>query len=166
MIGSDLNVSLGPSLEGLTGCRIHPNVNGASSRWRIPFRLRALCTFDLSDYLTLPHVEWDHDSSWTHTKSDKGGLFQLDYMLVSEQIQGEACVVRGGYHLNSDHWPIDASLRLERKELWCTVNQDEFSQRARAWVVEWLSGTQKTTCRASGYIEARSCARHSNQLAP
>ena len=31
----------------------------------------------------------------------------------------EACVVRGGYHLNSDHWPIDGSLLLERKELWC-----------------------------------------------
>ena len=34
VIGSDLNVSLAPSLEGLTGSRIHPNVNGASSRWR------------------------------------------------------------------------------------------------------------------------------------
>ena len=43
-----------------------------------------------------------------------------------------ACVVRGGYHLNSDRWPIDASLRLERKELWCTVNHDEFSQRGWA----------------------------------
>ena len=49
-------------------------------------------------------------------------------MLVSEQ-QGEACAVRGGYHLNSDHRPIDGSLRLERKELWSTVNHDEFSQR-------------------------------------
>ena len=26
--------------------------------------------------------------------------------------------MRGGYHLNGDHWPIDAFLRLERKELW------------------------------------------------
>ena len=50
-------------------------------------------------------------------------------MLVSEHVQGEACVVRGGYHLNSDHWPIDGSLRLERRELWGTVNLDEFSQR-------------------------------------
>ena len=39
-----------------------------------------------------------------------GGLFQLDYMLVSEHVQGEAYVVRGSYHLNSDHWPIDGSL--------------------------------------------------------
>ena len=38
--------------------------------------------------------------------------------LSPEHVQGEACVVRGGYHLNSDHWPIDGSLRLERKELW------------------------------------------------
>ena len=27
--GSDLNVSLAPSLEGLTGSRIHSNANGA-----------------------------------------------------------------------------------------------------------------------------------------
>ena len=39
-------------------------------------------------------------------------------MLVSEHVQGEACVVRGGYHLNSDHWPFDGSLRFERRELW------------------------------------------------
>ena len=60
---------------------------------------------------------------------NKGGLFQLDYMLVSEHVQREACVVRCGKHLNSDHWPMNASLRLERKELWCTVKHDEFSQR-------------------------------------
>ena len=41
-------------------------------------------------------------------------------------------MVRGGHHLISDHWPIDAFLRLERKELWSTVNQDEFSQRGWA----------------------------------
>ena len=40
--------------------------------------------------------------------------------------------MRGGYHLNSDHCPIDGSLRLERRELWSTVNHDEFSQRG--WV--------------------------------
>ena len=80
-------------------------------------RLRALCTFDLCDNLALPCVEWDHDSSWTHKNFNKGVLFQLDYMLVSEQVHGEACVIRGGYHLNSDHWPIDAFLLLERKEL-------------------------------------------------
>ena len=93
-------------------------------------RLRALCTFD--HCLTLPHVEWDHDSSWTHRNSNKGGLFQLDYMLVSEHVQGEACVVRDGYHLNSDHCSIDASLRLERKELWRMVNHDDVSQRGWA----------------------------------
>ena len=67
VIGSDLNVSLAPCLEGLTGSRIHPNANGASSRWREAvtewmhsLRLRALCTFD--HCLTLPHVEWDHGS--------------------------------------------------------------------------------------------------------
>ena len=53
VIGSDLNVSLAPSLEGLTGSRIHSNANGAPSRWRgavtewmHSLRLRALCTFD------------------------------------------------------------------------------------------------------------------------
>ena len=48
VIGSDLNVSLAPSLEGLTG----PNANGASSRWceavtewMHSLRLRAPWTF-------------------------------------------------------------------------------------------------------------------------
>ena len=48
---------------------------------------------------------------------------------TSEHVHGEACVVRGGYHVNSDHWPTEGSLRLERRELWSTVNHDEFSQR-------------------------------------
>ena len=137
VIGSGLNVSLAPSLEGLTASRIHPNVNGASSGWREAvtewmhsLRFRALCAFD--HCLTLPHVEWDHDSSWTHRNSNKGGLFQLDYMLVSEHVQGKACVVRYGYHLNSDHCSIDASLRLERKGLWRMVNHDDVSQRGWA----------------------------------
>ena len=70
----------------------------------------------------------------------KGGFFQLDYMLASEHVQGEACVVRGGCHLNSDHWPIDGSLRLERKELWGTTNHDEFSQRG--WVPKTCQAKQ------------------------
>ena len=156
VIGSDLNVSVAPSLEGLTGSRFHSNANGASSRlreavteWMHSFRLRALCTFD--HCFALPHVEWDHDSCWTHRNSNKGGLFQLDYMLVSEHVQGEACVVRGGNHLNSEHWPIDGYLRLERKELWSTVNHDEFSQRG--WVpktdeakINFLRGVAKDLC--------------------
>ena len=103
VIGSDLNVSLAPSLEGLTGSLIHSNANGASSRWREAvtewmhsLRFLALCTFDLC--LCLPTMERDHDSCW---------MVRL-------------CVVQGGYHLNSDHWPIDGSLRLERRELWRT----------------------------------------------
>ena len=47
---------------------------------------------------------------------------------MSEHVHGEACAVRGGYHLK----PIDGSLRLERRELWVTVNHDEFSQRGWA----------------------------------
>ena len=53
VMGSGLNVSLAPSLEGLTASRIHSNANCASSRWREAvtewmhsFRLRSLCTFD------------------------------------------------------------------------------------------------------------------------
>ena len=95
VIGSDLNVSPAPSLEGCTGSRIHPNANGASSRWREAvtnwmhsLRLRVLCTFD--HCLTLPHVEWDHGSSWTQRNSNKGGLSQLDKMLVSEHVQGRS----------------------------------------------------------------------------
>ena len=72
-------------------------------------------------------------------------------MLVSEHVHGKACVVRGGYHLNSDHWPIDGSLRLERKELWGTTNHDEFSQRG--WVPKtdeakriFMRGVAKDLC--------------------
>ena len=135
---------------------IHSNANGASSRWREAvtewmhsLRLQSLCTFD--HCLALPHRECDHVSCWTHRNSNKGGLFQLDYMLVSEHVHGEACVVRGGYHLNSDHWPIDGSLRLERRELWGTVNHDEFSQRG--WVPKtdeakqfFMRGVAKDLC--------------------
>ena len=41
-------------------------------------------------------MEWDHDACWTNENSNKGGLFQLDYLLVSEHVHGEACVVWGG----------------------------------------------------------------------
>ena len=97
VIGSDLNVESG-SKSGWFGSRIHSNANGAPSRWRgavtewmHSLRSRALCTFD--HCLSLPHVECDHDACWTHKNSNKGGLFQLDYMLVSEHVL-EACVVR------------------------------------------------------------------------
>ena len=139
VIGSDPNVSLAPSLEGLTGSRIHSNANGAPSRWHHSLRLRArahlmpfspqrvdafpsftLCAHLINAFLS--HM-WNGIACWTHKNSNKGGLFQLDYMLVSEHVHGEACVVRGGYHLNSELWPIDGSLRLERKELWGTINQ-------------------------------------------
>ena len=70
VIGSYLNVSLAPSLEGLTGSRFHSNANCAPSRWRgavtewmHSFRLRVLCTFDQCH--SLPHVEWDHDACYT-----------------------------------------------------------------------------------------------------
>ena len=113
------------------------------------FRLRALCTFDRC--FTLPHVEWDHGSCWAHRNSNKRGLFQLNFMLVSEHVQGEACVVRGGYHLNSEYWPIDGSLRSERKELWGTVNHDEFSKRGWAPKTDeakqhFLRGVAKDLC--------------------
>ena len=141
VIRSDLNVSLAPCLEGLTGSRIHTNANapsrwrGAATEWMRSLHLLALCTFDQG--LSLPHVEWDHDVCWTHKNSNKGGFFQLDYLLVSEHVHGEACVFRSGFHLKSDHWPIDGSLRVERKELWSTTNHDEFSQRG------WLPKTDE-----------------------
>ena len=121
-------------------------------------RLRALCTFELSDYLTVPCVEWDHDSCWSHKNSNKGGLFQLDYTLVSDQVQGEACVVRGGYHLNSDHWPIDAYLRLERKKLLGTVNQDDFSQRGWGHLKMMRRRVAKDLCLMIGEAKGRALA--------
>ena len=48
--------------------------------------------------------------------------------LSLERVQGAASVVRGGFDLGSDQWPIDAFLQLERKDLWGTIGHDEFSQ--------------------------------------
>ena len=42
VIGSDLNVSLAPNLEGLTGSCIHPKTNDAFPRWRSSDRVDAL----------------------------------------------------------------------------------------------------------------------------
>ena len=60
-------------------------------------------------------------------------------------MHGEAC------DLSSDHWPIYGFLRLERKELWCTTNEDEFSQRG--WVPKtdeakrtFMRGVAKDLC--------------------
>ena len=83
-------------------------------------RLRTLCTFEQSNDNTAARVEWNRDNSWTHRKLNGCGLFQLDYMLASEWVQSAARVVRGGFDLGSDHWPIDALLQLERKDLWAS----------------------------------------------
>ena len=98
VIGCDLNVSLAPNLEGLTGASIHPNANSASTRWREavtewmhPLRLRAACTFDYED--TGWRTGWGHDERWTHQNSNKGGRYQLDYLLLSNYVRGEASVV-------------------------------------------------------------------------
>ena len=117
VIGCDLNVSLAPNLEGLTGPRIHPKPNGASTRWREAvtewmhsLRVRAACTFD---YETSGwDSNWDSEEKWTHENSYENGKYQLGYILVSDYVKGEASVVRG-YNLGSDHRPIDANLLLE-----------------------------------------------------
>ena len=86
VFGCDLNVSLAPNLEGLTGPRIHPNANGASTRWREAvtewmhsLRVRAACTFDYDT--TGWCSDWDFEEKWTHENSDKNGKYQLDYLL-------------------------------------------------------------------------------------
>ena len=94
VIGCDLNVSLAPSLEGLTGTRIHTNANSESTRWREALtewrhslRLRAVCTFDYDN--TGLRTGWDYEKKWTHKKSNKGGKYQLDYKLVSNYVRGK-----------------------------------------------------------------------------
>ena len=131
VFGCDLNVSLAPNLEGLTGSRIHPNANSAPARWREAvmewmhsLRLRAACTFECED--TFWNSSWDYGEKWTHENSNKGGRYQLDYLLVSNYVRGKASVVRG-YDLGSDHRPIDANLRL--KEMWGTTERMEHTQK-------------------------------------
>ena len=130
---------MAPCREGATGTGIHPNPNSAVARWWqavsvvvCSVRLRALGTFERQDNYPAPCVEWDHESSWTHRNSNGGGLFHIDYMLVSGKVHGAAGVVRGGFDLGSDHWPVNAFLRLEPKESWRAVSHDEFSQRGSA----------------------------------
>ena len=153
--GSDLNVSLAPKLEGLTGSRIHPNAKSASSRWREAvtewvhsLRLRAACTFDHEN--TGWHNVWDYEEKWIHENSNKGGEYQLDYFLVSNYVRGEASVVRG-YDLGSDHPPIHANLRLEHKELWGTAKRMEYSQKGWSTRTEeaklnFMKGVAKDFC--------------------
>ena len=133
VMGCDLNVSLAPSLEGLTGARIHPNANNAPARWREAvtewmhsLRLRAACTFDYEnpDWSSV----WVYEEKWTHKNSRKCGKYHLDYILVSNCVRGKASVVRD-YDLGSDHQPIDANLRLEHKEIWGTAERMEYSQK-------------------------------------
>ena len=94
--------------------------------WIHSLRLRAVCTFESED--TSRNSFWDHEEKWTHENSNKGGRYQLDYLLVSNYVQGNASVVRG-YDLGSDHRLIDANLRLEHKEIWGTTERMEHSQK-------------------------------------
>ena len=73
----------------------------------------------------------------THENSNKGGKYQLDYILVSNYVRGEASVVRG-YDLGSDHQPIDANLLLEHKEIWGTAERMEYSQKG------WSARTEES----------------------
>ena len=155
VIGSDLNVSLAPNLDGLTGSCIHPNANSASSRWREAvtermhsLRLRAACTFDHEK--TGWHNVWDYEEKWTHENSNEGGKYQLDYLLVSDLVRGEASVVRG-YDLGSDHRPIDANHRLEHKEIWGTAERMDYSQKGWSTRTEesklsFMKGVSKDLC--------------------
>ena len=68
------------------------------------------------------------EEKWTHENSYKNVKYQLDYILVSDSVRGEASVVRG-YNLGSDHRPIDANLRLEHKEIWCAAEHMESTHR-------------------------------------
>ena len=155
IIGCDLNVSLTPTLKGLTGPRTHPKANGASTRWREAvtewmhsLRVRAACTFD---YETSGwDSNWDFEEKWTHENSYKNGKYQLDYLLVSDYVRGEASVVRG-YNLGSDHRPIDENLRLEHKEIWCTAERMEYSQkgwntRTEEARLKFMKGVAKDLC--------------------
>ena len=71
VIGCDLNVSLAPNLEGLTGPRTHSKHQGGSTHWREAvtewmhsLRVRAACTFD---YETSGwDSNWDFEEKWTH----------------------------------------------------------------------------------------------------
>ena len=62
----------------------------------------------------------------------KGGLFQLDCVFVSERLRSGVCVVRCGYHLNSDPWPIEGFFVCSKRCCGVRFNHNEFSQRGQA----------------------------------
>ena len=78
------------------------------------------------------------EDKWTPENSNKeGGKDQLDYILVSDYVRGDASVVCG-YDLGSDHRPIDANLRLEHKEIWRTAEHMDYSQKG------WSTKTEES----------------------
>ena len=111
-------------------------------------RLRAACTFDYEN--TGWHNVWDYEEKWTHENSNKGGKYQLDYLLVSDYVREEASVVRG-YDLGSDHRPFDANLRLEHKEILGTAERMDYSQKGWSTRTEesklsFMKGVTKDLC--------------------
>ena len=96
------------------------------TEWMHSLRLRAACTFDYED--TDWNGVWDYEEKWTHENSNKGGKYQLDYILVSNYVRGKVSLVRGN-DWGSDHRPIDENLRLERKEVWGPSECMEYSQK-------------------------------------
>ena len=90
--------------------------------------LRALCTFE-DDGDVRPGSGPEHEGCWTRCNFNGGGLFQLDYMLVSALVQGTASVVCGGrFDLNSDQ----RSFSVRGKVCWGEVRQDDYTQRGWA----------------------------------
>ena len=71
------------------------------------------------------------------TMLGKKGKYQLDYLLVSDLVRGEASMVRG-YDLGSDHRPINANFRVEHKEIWGTAERLDYSQKG------WCARTEES----------------------
>ena len=134
-------MSLGPSLQGLTGTRVQPNANSASARWREAvtewmhsLRLSGLCV-----RLTATARARALDGTakkWTHQNSLKvGNISWTSYWC----------------RMGSDHRPIDAALRLEHREIWSTVDRNEYSQQGWSTKTEeakpiFMKGVAKDLC--------------------
>ena len=143
VVGADANVSLAPCQEGDgqqrkpmagsgDGMAAHRGLVGGVHFCGWPGR-------DDWDQAGAAGQQPEQLGSWTHCNFNGGGLFLLDRVLVSALVLG-----------TSGHWPMDAKLRLERKELWSEVSDDDHSRRGLGSEVRERSVLDADRCERQG----------------
>eukprot|EP00973_Karenia_brevis_P048017 6663840-Karenia_brevis.AAC.1 len=104
IFGADLNVTLPANIDGHTGGNVHGNPHASWEwdalvfEWVQEHGFRALNTFP-SELRDMFDKSW-----WTHENSHKKSKFQIDYVLVTGDIDGEAGT-QSSWRYGRDHLP-------------------------------------------------------------